>query len=191
MTLEHNTNHVAGGLETLIHDFRRPKVQALAGSYLEGVQELEDALWALYLGSMIRGALGTSLDQLGALVEQPRENRSDDVYRVWILARALVLRSSGRTEELLRVARMVLPARVIARVVDEYPAAMTVRLEGPVPNELGVEIAELLRAAKAESVRMLVTWSESATPFRYPPSGIAELDSPRGYGTGAYAAVSS
>jgi glycine/D-amino acid oxidase-like deaminating enzyme len=188
VTLAHNTSHVADGLDTLVYDLRKPKLQALASSYLLEVQQLEDAFWDLYLRSMIANGFGAALDQLGALVTQPRENRSDDVYRVWILARALVLRSSGRPPELARIARMILPQSVRVVVVEEYPAAFTLRLEGVLDASIGRALAALLQLAKANGVRLLVTY-QPGTPFRYAASGASEFGSINGYGAGGYAAL--
>lgn len=184
---ERNPAHEAQGLALLIHDLRRPKLQALAASYLGEVQALEDAVHDLYVRSMIRDAFGQALDRLGALVTQPRENRTDDVYRTWILARALVLRSSGRLPELLAIARMVVPDSVRVVIDEEYPAALTLTLEGVVEAELGSAVAALLQKAKARGVRMLVRWQTVVTPFRYAPAGAAVADSPNGYGAGGYA----
>lgn len=185
--IERNAEHVVQGLELLIYDLRTRKTQALCASYLEQVQELENALHFLYIHTMIADAFGQALGRLGALVTQERENRTDDVYRTWILARALVLRSSGRTPELIAIARMVLPDSVRVDVVDEYPAGMTLTLEGVVEAQLGRAIAALLQKARARGVRMLVRWQTVATPFRYAPSGVAVSDSPSGYGAGGYA----
>lgn len=190
MTLEHNLNHEAEGLDALIYDLRKPKLQNLARSYLQQVQAIEDAYWGLYIGTMIRDAVGQALDRLGGLVTQPRENRSDNVYRLWILAKALVLRSSGRPPELLRIARMLLPDDVRVELLEEYPAGLTVRLVGVVPHDAGRALAAMLRAAKASGVRMLVTWTATLTPFRYAAAGgVAEFHSPHGYGVGGYAGV--
>lgn len=189
MSLAHNPNHVLDGLEALIYSLRKLKLQGLAQSYLEEIQELEDALYAQYIGTMIRDAQGVALDRLGALVTQPRENRTDAVYRNWILARALVLRSSGRGNELIAIARMVLPTDVRVQIVEEYPAAMTIRLLGVVDNSVGAALAAMLQKARAMSVRLLTTWTTTATPFMYPASGVSELSSPNGYGAGGYAAA--
>ena len=187
LVLEQNNDHEADGLDTLIYDLRKPKMQALLSSYLAKVQEAEDEVWNLYICSMIRDAFGQALDFLGGLVTQPRENRTDEVYRLWILAKALVLRSSGRPEELIAIARMVVPAGVRVHVVEEYPAAFTVRLIGVVDEDTGTALATLLRAAKGISIRLLTTWTTSATPFRYPADGIAQMASANGYGAGIYA----
>jgi hypothetical protein len=186
-TIQRNAEHVAQGLELLIYDVRKPKLSALAASYLGQVQELEDALWFLYLHTMIRDAFGQALDRLGALVTQPRENRTDDVYRTWILARALVLRSSGRIPELLAIARMVLPDTVQVQIVEEYPAGMTITLDGVVDAQLGSAVAALLHKAIARGVRTLVRWQTVATPFRFAAAGVPEMDSANGYGAGGYA----
>jgi hypothetical protein len=188
MTLEHNTEHVAQGLSALIYDLRQPKLQALATSYLTEVQELEDALWSLYLGTMIGGAFGASLDEIGALVGQAREGRGDAVYRAWILARVIVLRSSGRPGDLTRIANAVLPATVKVVLVEEYPAALTIRLEGVIDAALGAAVAQLLQLAKADGVRLIVTY-QTTTPFRYPADGIDESSSLSGYGAGGYASI--
>lgn len=187
VTIEHNTRHVAEGLELLIHDLRKPKLSALAASYLSQVQELEDALHDLYVRSMIRDATGQALDRLGALVTQLRENRTDDVYRTWILARALVLRSSGRAPELLAIARMVLPDSIQVQIVEEYPAGMTITLAGVVAAPLGSAVAALLHKAIARGVRTLVRWQTVATPFRFAADGTPDADSLNGYGSGGYA----
>jgi hypothetical protein len=187
MTLEHNLAHVATGLESLIYDLRRVKVQGLAQSYLEEIQELEDAIFDQYIGTMIRDAQGVALDRLGALVTQPRENRTDNVYRTWILARALVLRSSGRGEELIAIARMVLPADVGVKIVEEFPAALTIRLVGVVDNALGTALSALLQKARGISIRLLTSWTSTLTPFRYSATGVSIFSSPNGYDAGGYA----
>jgi hypothetical protein len=184
-----NAEHVAQGLALLIHDLRKPKLQALCASYLSEVQALEDAMHDLYVRSMIRDAFGQALDRLGALVTQPRENRTDDVYRTWILARALVLRSSGRAPELLAIARMVVPASIPIRLVEEYPAALTLTLDGVVDPALGRAVAELLIKAKARGVRFMVRWHTAEPTFGYADSGAAEFSSPEGYGAGGYASA--
>src|ERR1700759_2482433 len=154
MTLAHNADHAGDGVKLVIYDVRKPRFLALQASFSKQVQALEDALWQLYLNSMLPGATGVLLDQLGGLVLQPRENRSDDVYRLWIRAKALVLRSSGRPEELLTIARLVLPNTVRAVMVMQYPAALQIRLEGAL--ELGADVAALLLAAAGPAVGLVV-----------------------------------
>jgi hypothetical protein len=186
MTVEHNTEHVAQGLSALIYDLRQPKLQALATSYLTEVQELEDALWSLYLGTMVDGAIGASLDDIGALVGQAREGRADAIYRIWIRARVLGLRSSGRPGELTRIAHAVLPPTLRVELVEEYPAALSIRLHGVIDHALGAALSELLQLAKAQGVRLVVTY-QTTTPFRYAVSGASEMASINGYGAGGYA----
>lgn len=188
MSLAHNTDVVGDGVALVIYDVRKPRFLALQASYSRQLQALEDALWQLYIGSMLPDATGALLDQLGALVLQPRENRDDDTYRLWIRAKALVLRSSGRPEELLQIAKLVLPASVRPVMVMQYPAALEIRLEGAL--DTGADVAALLLAAAAAGVRLLVSYTSSPSPFRYPADGVDALGSPAGYGAGVYAAVS-
>lgn len=160
MTVTHHTTVVTDGLALPLYDLRQPKLQALLATYMTQIQQLEDALWALYIGLMIEQAVGDALDMLGALVGQPRENRPDPEYRLWIRSRVIVNKSSGRPLDILGVARAVLPPLVnVANLHEAYPASFVLTLEGIADTTATVALAALLRIAKAAGVALSVEFS--------------------------------
>lgn len=190
MTLAHNMQHVEQGLGKLIHRFRKPKIKALLGSWLSEVQALEDALWILYVETFLGVAEGDALDQLGRIVGQARAGRVDDVYRLWIRARILILRSSGRAEQLIAAARLVLTT--ITRVVWEEglgPAQFLMHIEGAITGTEGNEFAKLLRIARAGGVRSELHWYTTPTPFRFAPGDSPVQPSPNGFDNGHFSAI--
>ena len=187
--LTYDPDHVARGVARLIERYRKPRTSALLESWLAEVQEAEDALWQLLVDRSLATAEGDQLDVLGKIVGQPREGRSDDVYRLWISARNMVLRSSGRTEEMLKIARTLVGATDTVALDEYYPAAFVMRLDGDLTLTLGYQIAYMLRQAKPAGVQFQMTWSVSAPAFRFSPDDSPVLDSPYGFDAGRFVAV--
>jgi len=155
MTIDHNPDHIKQGQALPIYDLRQPKLQALLASYLEQVQDVEDAVWSLYYGTMIFDATGDALNMLGDLVGQPRAGRTDEVYRVWILARARVQRSNGKPEELLAILRLVCEPAIGISLFEFYPATLQIRLTGTaITATLATQVAELMQHAKAQGIAL-------------------------------------
>lgn len=189
MTLAHKTTHVADGLAKLIHRFRKPKIEASLASWLSEVQVLEDAAWLLYAETFLPVAVGDALDQIGRIVNQPRSGRTDDVYRLWIRARILILRSSGRAEQLIAAALLVLPTGT--RIVWEEglaPASFIMHAVGPIAGIEGNEMAKLVQLARAGGVRGQLHWYVSA-PFKFAPADAPVIPSPNGFGVGKLSAI--
>jgi hypothetical protein len=51
--------------------------RALRGSYMPEVQELESALWQVWVSKFLEYATGESLDMLGRIVDERRAGASD------------------------------------------------------------------------------------------------------------------
>jgi hypothetical protein len=157
MTLQRDDSYVASGIALLIHDLQKPKLQALLASWLEAAQALEIDLWSLYSALFIDQAEGAALDQLGALVGQPRENRADVVYRAWIRARVFINRSAGVPDDSLTLVSMVEPGAT-ATLREYAPASYIVTVSG-VQTLTTRELFELLRLVKPAGVRLNVASS--------------------------------
>jgi hypothetical protein len=191
-SLPYDSDHVARGVARLIERYRKPRTSALLGSWLAEVQEVEDALWQLLVERSLATAAGVQLDVLGRIVGQPRQGRDDETYQLWISAKNMVNRSSGRTTEMLAIARaLVTPADGVA--LEEYfPAALLIRLSGSFTLDLGYQIAYMLRKAKAAGVRFQMTWpisGASGSTFRFAPADVVAPSSPYGFDAGMFAAV--
>lgn len=189
MTLAYVTDHEARGAARLTEQFKQQvAVVALLKSWIGEVQQLEDQAYELRLQRALDTAEGVSLDVLGAIVGQSREGRTDDQYRVWIAGRALVNRSRGKTPQIIAIAAKLVGGSVELR--EYQPATMILHAHVPVPGSIGVEIAKLLKLAKAGGIKMHFVWYDTVSAFRFSASGVSVFDSERGFADGRLAAVS-
>lgn len=187
--IEHVTDYATRGPAKLIERYRKPKISALLASWLSELQAAENALWQLYVERVVAVATGHALDVLGTIVGQPREGRVDDVYRVWIGARILVSRSSGKVKELIPIVKKLLDG-VRVKHEEYYPASFMLRVLTRIDPVTGDQIAKLLRLAKAAGVQMQFVWTGSDDTFTFAPGSVSVFDSDRGFGAGAFAAAS-
>ena len=190
MTITKITDHAARAVAHLTERYRKPLVSALLSSLVAEIQELEEAFWDLRTKRSIETAEGAVLDLLGKLVGQPRENRDDDTYRLWIAARVLVNASTGTAPRLIAIADKVTSGAAI-RFEDEPPAAFTLHVDEPIVGTDGVELAKLITQARAGGVGGQVHWFdvEDAFAFSDDPDD-PELLSAAGFGAGRFSAVS-
>ena len=158
-----NDTHVDEGLELLTSKYRdKPIVRAILASLLARVQVLEEDLWQVLWGWVLthydHTASGQQLDDLGAIVGQPREGRSDADYLTAIRLRIRINRSKGRSEDVLQVAKLIDPN---ATYVEGYPLGFEVSIYN-VTN--GGDIVRMLAQTKAAtSYGVLLTSSWDAT----------------------------
>ncbi len=185
------TDHAERAVALLTERYRQPSISALLRSWVNRVQELENAYFDLLTKRGVSNGVGTVLDLLGKIVGQPREGRLDDLYRVWIAARVLVNQSSGTHPQLIALVQKLVSFQHDVRLEDEYPAAFTMHVDVPIDGPTGVQIAKLLKVARAGGIGGLFHWHRSATTFRF--SAIADtpaLGSAFGFGAGELSAVS-
>jgi len=77
--------------------------QALADMLAAQFQDLEDAAQSVLSIVSIDDSEGVQLDQIGALIGQPRLGVNDSTYRGFLRARIIANRAAGRIEEIYRV----------------------------------------------------------------------------------------
>jgi hypothetical protein len=159
VTLEHNAQVVAQGQALPIYDLRTPKFLALLGTYLEQIQQLEDAIYDVFVGTMLPGAAGDALDMLGELVGQPRAGRDDETYKIWISARVMLNSSSGRPPDILGIARTIMPPAGTVLLTEYFPGAFKLELIELPAATTAVQLHDLFNEAKAAGVRIDVAYS--------------------------------
>lgn len=98
-------------------------LQALA----EEVQALEDAMWTLIIGRILDNAVGVTLDKWGQIVGQPRDGRTDTVYRLAIRVRIFVNRSNGLAEDIIQLILLAEPLAEGKSYQEYGTAAFVVR----------------------------------------------------------------
>jgi hypothetical protein len=74
---------------------------ALQASYAAEVQELEAELWTIRVARMLETAERAQLDVIGKLVGEPRNGRTDSLYRLWIRVRIAINGSNGEPEDII------------------------------------------------------------------------------------------
>lgn len=111
------------------------------------VQDVNDAFNSITVD--IPTATGATLDLLGKIVGEPRQGRTNDVYRVWISAKIRANRSSGTIEDIIDVFRILTGGVGIVNVVEYPPARIVVKVNGYnviYPNDY-LAILRLIRKA--------------------------------------------
>lgn len=155
-TPTHIADHADRAAARLTQQFREGvSVPALVRALSGGYQQLEDVLWEIRLRRAVSAAEGVQLDVLGRIVGQPREGRTDAVFRIWVLARVRLNKGSGRPEDILHVFAAITQGTTKLQLEEQYPAGFVLRI-GLSPAVSAQELATLLRSARAGGVRAIV-----------------------------------
>jgi len=105
--------------------FEAEKLRNLTGAFVDRYQGLEDAVQQLLRERWVDDAVGQQLDELGAIVGEPRLNRRDQVYRPAIRLRIVLNRAGGEPESLIRFVRQAFDADIVA-YTEIYPAKVEI-----------------------------------------------------------------
>lgn len=178
------TGHLAEGLALLTSRFRgKPAIEGLLGAWLEQVQDVEDALWQLLTETTLETAENAQLDELGAILDEPRASLTDTPYRTMLRAKALALRSNGNVPDLLALAELLIPEGYT--LTQYFPAALVVEASEPtaLPE---TRVLALLRLATAAGVGVhLATAPGSpgapADAFLFASGELPETDAAHGW----------
>jgi hypothetical protein len=151
-----------------------------------GYQKLEQAIQDVGAFDDLETAYGATLDQLGEILGQAREDHDETEYRVFLRAKALAVQCRGQPDAMLEILTVLVNGHEPDAVEYEpaYPAVAIFRCEVPEGRVfLGRQIAEVLRSVKPNGVRMILEYHETgATLFGWAgQAGVA------GWGTGVWA----
>lgn len=154
----HDTEHVAVALTLFLDQFKdRPRLAALLSSYIQRVQELEDATWDVLVKRLIDSAADAQLDAIGRGVGEARDGKDDTTYRLFILARIRINMSFGHADDVIDVLNLVEAAGFL--LTEYYPAAMHVEYDTVTTADPTVLIA-LARLAKSAGVRLQLLYGD-------------------------------
>jgi hypothetical protein len=177
----HDDAHVAEGLALLTSRLRgKPAIEAFLSSVLEQVQEVEDALWSLY-GLAIDDSSDVALDQIGAVLGQPRPDGMDDTtYRLVLGGVVVALTSSGTGDDLLRATHALLGSWDFS-LTEAFPAAVLIEPDAH-PSVPAAVIHAVLRRVKSGGVGLQVIDVPSGDLFTLSSSvELEEDDADRGF----------
>jgi len=140
-------------------DAGRDSWERLLGIVGDAFAGQELGLGSVHLARWVSTAEGLVLDEIGALVDQPRLGLSDDLYRLAIRARAASLFTSGTIPEIVEVSRALLGD--VVRVVELWPA--TIVISSPdVPAAIFLLLLQILDPMIAAGVAALLETYDSA-----------------------------
>jgi len=182
-----NTAHVAEGIDRFIEQYKqRPRMAAWLTSYLDQVQEIENALWDVLIARGIDQATDAQLDILGAIVNQPRRGLTDDDYRTFIRARIAVNRSNGRPDDLIEILQLItidLPESIIV-YQDRPEAGIFIQIASDIGTLVPAHIIELLNDARPAGVELQFSYllGLSSEAFSFASSTAYETDIDTGFG---------
>lgn len=155
----HDLSHIAEAVDLLIAQFKeKPVIEGVLSSWVAQVQDLEDALWQILESRNMSGE-GDQLDNLGALVGESRDGRTDEFYRPAIAIRILTNKSNGSPDEILAIAAAVakvdgIPEEFIPGYIQyqEYPNA-AFRITTLLSSAGNRALVAAVRKAKSAGVR--------------------------------------
>lgn len=173
--LQQNTGVVDLAVERLLEQFcEKPLIEALVRPVARQMQQLEDAIWTLMFARNIDTATGAMLEDIGDLVDLPRNALSDSDYRAAIILRAFQLRAFGTSKNMFTLAQLQLGDGYNIEVLTDHSATFTFEVQEQVTQVQ----ADRLHSLIAQSVPAGVYYS--TVFFISDPAGIFKFSSDLG-----------
>jgi hypothetical protein len=180
-------SHCEQGKELLLSQFRgRPRLEAALCAYLDGVQDLHNAIWQCLTERSLAASVGVQLDALGSIVDLPRQGWEDEAYRRVLRGRILALRSDGSRPALLRIVAALGLDVTLTDVYEYPPAAVVYSLGEPLPGAPDLAAGDvfwLLDYARAAAVRLDLEYpiEALAETFTWADADADQADTLRGW----------
>ena len=138
------------------------KLKALIGILADQVQDIELANQDILISRLVIYAFGDQLDILGELVGIPRNSLVDADYKAAIMLQVFINNSSGNTEEVAHIAK-VLSGGTSARYVEVGPGSYRLYITG---GTIAPELVQSIQRITAGGVRVIDITRGPAIPFR-------------------------
>lgn len=134
--IEKITTHEADAIDRLIEQYRgKVRFEGLVNSFVEQIQDIEDAAFAIPEETTIETASGEQLDLIGTIVVQPRLGFSDEVYRRLLRAKIGENTSKATPEDVITVTRLLTGATQ-AYYQELYPAGFSIAVNTEIASDL-------------------------------------------------------
>lgn len=154
-TLVRIDSHCEDAKDKLLYRYKRkPRLEAFLCTLGDQATDLELAYWDLFTKRTIDTAEGDQLDGIGRIVGEPRKDRTDDVYRIFLRVRILVNRSDGRPDDLYAIMLQAFGEDAVVSITEHYPAALQVTLGEDIGDVEPGDFIIYLRQAKGGGIRL-------------------------------------
>lgn len=151
----------------------KPKITALATAILAQFDEIETANQDLLNKLQLSTGADAVLDALGVIVGQPRNGASDTDYKRMLGARIAANRSTGKIDDIIRVARAIVNDATVTLNISYLSSAVLVRTgETMLSAATAKLLLDFLQITVIAGVRVLVQHNASsdATSFQFAKS---------------------
>lgn len=142
------------------------------------VQTLEDVFWDLLTARWIPTAAGAQLDELGALVGEDRNARTDTVYRAAIITRVTLNQGAGEAETII-TGILALTGAQRVQLTEVFPAGLELLVISEVPP---VDISGTVEALLPAGVKVISYSTTGGTPFGFGVNDGVGVDDPDALG---------
>lgn len=140
-------NVIERGLDKLLHQFKdSPNYKALVETYLELHNQIQETCFEVLASRDIQQATGLSLDLIGKIVGQQRNNLSDDDYRQAIIIKIYVNNSKGTISDIQNIVKALTNSTDV-QVFEIFPAAINLYISGNPLTEEQRQIVQLICSA--------------------------------------------
>ena len=155
------TDHTAQAKARLIYQYQeKERLAAVLEALVDQVQDAEDAAWDLRASLFLDAATKDRLNILGAMVGEPRRNRSDTDYILAIRTRILINRSNGNPDDLIEIFRA--GAADLDRDISYYESTpMSARLWDQEAQDWLDQLVDSLQEARTAGASLHV-WTNDA-----------------------------
>ena len=163
--ISHVPNHLKLAKGYLLEQYKnRPNIDGLLTGLVEPMQEFEDKLYEIYENFSLAKAQRFFLDRIGVLVGELRSYRSDDEYKLAILARILINNGGGTPEDIINALRFTFnPKKISYREI--YPACSYVFIQS---NNINASSKSLVKSITPIGVsNFVIVCSSEENPFMF------------------------
>ena len=136
----------------------KPLLRALLCAIVTPTQALQDAWTQMATLRWLSSATGAQLDIIGRIVGQPRAGMDDDTYRIYLSARIATNRLRGTTNEILKIASLVVDdGDAVFVLKNENVATYTLTItETDIDETLANILISFVLSATSAGVRPIV-----------------------------------
>ncbi len=150
-------------LERVVEQFKdQPNFEALVEALSAQAQSAHDAVLGTLNNTVVADSEGAQLDGIGSIVGEERFGRSDEDYRIAILARIRLNLSNGTPEDIIEIVRLV-AGDVSVQLTETPPASFIVDILDALDPDVDPQIvANFIADARPAGVGGFLIYSEEA-----------------------------
>lgn len=179
MLVQKIDNHVAQALARLLQQYKgRPRIAGMYTAFVDQIQDLEDAIYALDAGRQLWNgtsspAIGEQLDQIGTIVGISRNGLSDAEYLLFIFGKISENFSDTTIATILTVVGYLFQAEEVL-LQEIYPAGVAIQVLGTtIPSSLFKIAESLVQASLGAGIQLVfMATSPTVNAFRFNGPGV-------------------